>query len=70
VNEEFGLELDEEEYHTIGGYVFGALGRRPEVADVIEAQGCRLVVEALDGMRVSRLRIALEQPAPTPDTSN
>ena len=69
VNEEFGLELDEEEYHTIGGYVFGALGRRPEVGDVIEAPGCRLVVEALDGMRVSRLRIVLEQPAPTPDTS-
>ena len=58
------------DHNTVGGYVFGALGRRPEVADVIEAQGCRLVVEALDGMRVSRLRIALEQPAPTPDTSN
>ncbi|CAN5132077.1 MAG: HlyC/CorC family transporter [Gemmatimonadetes bacterium] len=63
VNEWFGLELDEEEYHTIGGYVFGALGRRPEIADVIEAPGCRLTVEALDGMRVSRLRIALEEPA-------
>ncbi|HET7692399.1 MAG TPA: hemolysin family protein [Gemmatimonadota bacterium] len=70
VNEEFRLELDEEEYHTIGGYVFGALGRRPEVGDVIEAQGCRLVVEALDGMRVSRLRIGLEQPAPTADTAD
>jgi CBS domain containing-hemolysin-like protein len=69
VNEHFGLELDEEEYHTIGGYVFGALGRRPEVGDVIEAQGCRLVVEALDGMRVSRLRIQLEQPAPIPGGS-
>lgn len=63
VNEYFGLELDEEEYHTIGGYVFGALGRRPEVGDVIEAPGCRLVVESLDGMRVSRLRIQIEQPA-------
>jgi CBS domain containing-hemolysin-like protein len=63
VNEHFGLELDEEEYHTIGGYVFGALGRRPEVGDVIEARGCRLVVEALDGMRVSRLRIQIERPA-------
>jgi CBS domain containing-hemolysin-like protein len=69
VNEEFGLGLDEEEYHTIGGYVFGALGRRPEVADVIEAPGCRLMVEALDGMRVSRLRIQLESPAPVPEGS-
>ena len=63
VNERFGLELDEEEYHTIGGYVFGALGRRPEIGDVIEAPGCRLTVEALDGMRVSRLRLYLEEPA-------
>ena len=70
VNEHFGLELDEEEYHTIGGYVFGALGRRPEVGDVIEAPGCRLVVESLDGMRVSRLRIELEQPAPVPGNSS
>jgi CBS domain containing-hemolysin-like protein len=69
VNEEFGIGLDEEEYHTIGGYVFGALGRRPEVGDVIEAPGCRLIVEALDGMRVSRLRIQLEVPAPVPDSS-
>jgi hypothetical protein len=29
-----------------------------------------LVVEALDGMRVSRLRIELEQPAPTPSDTN
>lgn len=62
VNERFGLQLDEEEYHTIGGYVFGQLGRRPEVGDVIDAPGCRLTVEALDGMRVSRLRIALPEP--------
>jgi CBS domain containing-hemolysin-like protein len=68
VNEDFGLELDEEEYHTIGGYAFGALGRRPEVGDAIDAPGCRLIVEALDGMRVSRLRIELEQPAPAPVT--
>ena len=66
VNEYFGLELDEEEYHTIGGYVFGALGRRPEVGDVIEAPGWRLVVETLDGLRGSRLRLVLEQPVPTP----
>jgi CBS domain containing-hemolysin-like protein len=69
VNEHFGLALDEEDYHTIGGYVFGALGRRPEVGDVIEAPGARLVVEALDGMRVSRLRIVLEQPAPASEGS-
>jgi CBS domain containing-hemolysin-like protein len=66
VNELFGLELDEEDYHTIGGYLFGILGRRPEIGDEVEAPGCRLKVEALDGMRVSRLRITIELPAESP----
>jgi CBS domain containing-hemolysin-like protein len=68
VNERFVLELDDEEYTTIGGYAFGALGRRPEVGDAVEAPGCRLVVEALDGMRVSRLRLLLERPVPATRT--
>jgi CBS domain containing-hemolysin-like protein len=63
VNERFGLELDDEDYDTIGGYAFGHLGRRPEIGDVIEAPGCRLVVEGLDGMRISRLRIVVAEPA-------
>jgi CBS domain containing-hemolysin-like protein len=40
------------------------------VGDVIDAPGCRLVVEALDGMRVSRLRIELEEPAPVSGDSS
>lgn len=64
VNEHFALELDEDEYTTIGGYAFGELGRRPEIGDEIEAPGCRMVVEGMDGMRVSRLRLFLEKPAP------
>jgi CBS domain containing-hemolysin-like protein len=70
VNERFGLELDEEEYDTIGGFVFGQLGRRPEIGDAIEHQGCRFVVEGLDGMRVSRLRIIVPEPAPAPSPSD
>jgi len=64
VNDRFGLDLEEVDYHTIGGYVFGALGRRPEIGDSVEAPGCLISVEALDGMRVSRLRLSLDEPAP------
>ena len=63
VNDRFDLELDEEDYDTIGGYAFGRLGRRPEVGDLVTAPGCRLVVEGLDGMRISRLRIVVEEHA-------
>ena len=39
INEQFGLEIDEETYTTIGGYMLGRLGRRPKVGDIIEVGG-------------------------------
>jgi putative hemolysin len=57
VNEQFGLAIDEETYTTLGGYMLGRLGRRPQVGDVIEVQGRTLRVEAVDGLRVSRVRV-------------
>ncbi len=57
INEQFGLDIDEETYTTLGGYMLGRLGRRPQVGDVVEAGARTLRVEAVDGLRVSRVRI-------------
>ena len=57
VNEQFGLEIDEETYTTLGGYMLGSLGRRPKVGDAVETGNRMLRVEAVDGLRVSRVRI-------------
>ncbi len=57
INEQFGLEIDEETYTTLGGYMLGRLGRRPKVGDAIEVGGRTLRVEAVDGLRVSRVRV-------------
>ena len=57
INEQFGLEIDEETYTTVGGYMLGRLGRRPKIGDTIEVGGRTLRVEAVDGLRVSRVRI-------------
>ena len=57
VNEQFGLNIDEETYTTLGGYMLGRLGRRPQVGDVVEVAARTLRVEAVDGLRVSRVRI-------------
>ena len=57
INEQFGLEIDEETYTTLGGYMLGRLGRRPQVGDTVEVGGRTLRVEAVDGLRVSRVRI-------------
>jgi CBS domain containing-hemolysin-like protein len=57
INERFGLHIDEETYTTIGGYMLGHLGRRPAIGDAVEVEGKTLRVEAVDGLRVSRVRI-------------
>jgi putative hemolysin len=55
VNERLGLELSEEEHGTIGGYVFGTLGRIPLEGDQVPAHGGRFEVVTMSGRRVERV---------------
>jgi CBS domain containing-hemolysin-like protein len=57
VNTRFGLHLDDSNYDTIGGYVFGELGRRPAIGDEIAAEGWTIRVADLDGLRISRVEL-------------
>jgi CBS domain containing-hemolysin-like protein len=55
LNERFGLDVPDDEYTTIGGYVFGALGRLPVVGDRITASHAIFTVKAMNGRRVDTL---------------
>jgi CBS domain containing-hemolysin-like protein len=55
VNQQFDLHIDQNTYTTIGGYMLGRLGRRPQIGDVVEVEGRRLRVDALDGIRIARV---------------
>ena len=57
VNGELDLTLPEGEYDSLGGLVFGMLGRVPAPGDSVETDGVRLIVERVDGRRVVRLRL-------------
>src|SRR5437667_4466270 len=65
-NEQFGAQLPIEDYHTIGGFVFGLLGRAPEIGDEVEHDGMRFRVDELEGSRIQRLKVTFlprpEQP--------
>ena len=63
VNEAYGLELDEKDYTTIGGYLFGALGRLPKVGDRVAVKGAVFEIVEMDGRRVGTLRL-LQRAAP------
>ncbi len=67
LNEEFDLDLPDENWDSVGGLVFGTLGRVPVPGDVVEVDGARLIVERVDGRRVSRVRLVLLERAPVED---
>ncbi len=52
-----GTEIEDEHNDTIGGVVFSLLGRKPEVGDEVRVNGHKFRVEALDGLRIDRLRV-------------
>jgi CBS domain containing-hemolysin-like protein len=61
LNERFGLHLDDEEYDTVGGLVWGTLGRQPRVGDVVESDSYQLRVEAVQGRRVATVHLKRSQ---------
>ena len=56
-NAEYDESLDDTDYTTIGGYVFGQLGRLPRVGDRVTAGSHSLEVLEMDGRRVKSLRL-------------
>jgi len=59
LNERFGLDVPDDDYTTIGGFVFGALGRLPLVGDRTTAGGAVFTVREMDGRRVESLAVDL-----------
>ncbi len=56
-NEQFETALPIEDYHTIGGYVFGQLGRAPQQGDELADDGLRFSVLEVEGTRIERLEV-------------
>jgi CBS domain containing-hemolysin-like protein len=59
LNERFGLSVPDEDYTTIGGYVFGVLGRLPVVGDRVTAGGAVFIVREMEGRRIETVAVDL-----------
>src|SRR3989441_8584604 len=60
-NERFRTDLPVEDYHTVAGFVFGLLGRAPEVGDDVPHDGMRFDVLDVEGSRINRLAVTFEE---------
>jgi len=56
-NEQFGTQLPVEDYHTVGGFVFGRLGRAPEAGDEVALDSMNFEVSEVEGTRIQRLTV-------------
>ena len=66
-NQRFGKELPIDDYHSVGGFVFGELGRAAQVGDVVSHDGARFEVSGVDGNRIVQVDVAFaapDRPAP------
>lgn len=62
INEKFDLDIPNEDFQTLGGYVFGLLGREPEIGDKVEDRNLSFEVIELDGIRISRVIMRKDTP--------
>ena len=57
VNRALRLQLDDADYTTIGGLLFGKLGRLPKVGDRVTLNGATFEIMEMDGRRVGKVRV-------------
>lgn len=68
VNDRLDLELESEDYDSLGGFIIEHLDRLPEVGDEVTSEhGIRLVVETLDKNRVESVHVYLPEKTESDD---
>jgi CBS domain containing-hemolysin-like protein len=65
-NSEYNATIDDTDYTTIGGYLFGELGRLPRPGDRVPAGTLVLEVAEMEGRRVKSVRVVEGPKQPEP----
>jgi CBS domain containing-hemolysin-like protein len=63
-NGEYDANLDDTDYTTLGGYLFGQLGRLPQIGDRIAVGALEFEILEMEGRRVKRVRLEVKPEAP------
>lgn len=53
----FDVEIQKENFETVGGFIFHLLGRVPKVGERVDFGDLRMTIESTDGMRIERVKI-------------
>jgi putative hemolysin len=57
INELVGIEIESEEFHTIGGFLFGLFGRLPKTGEQLRYHDLRFLILEMDGKKIEKVKI-------------
>lgn len=58
INELVGVELDDEEFHTIGGFIFGLFGHLPKAGEQLRYNELRFLILEMEGKKIEKIKIS------------
>ncbi len=60
INEILNMEIPEDGFETLGGFIFDLLGRVPKKGEKIKYQNCQMIIEQVVKNRIRRVKIIKE----------
>ena len=57
LSDEIGVNIESEEFDSIGGFIIGLLGRMPKEKEEVDYQNIRFIVEDIDKNRIKKVRV-------------
>jgi putative hemolysin len=57
INELVDTEIKSEEFHTIGGFLFGLFGHLPKTGEQLRYHGLRFLILEMDGKKIEKIKI-------------
>lgn len=66
INDLLDVQIPDDDWETIGGFLFGTLEHVPDVGESVDFDGWRFAADEVEGRRVRRVRVSL-LPSPEPD---
>jgi CBS domain containing-hemolysin-like protein len=57
INELVNVEIESEEYHTIGGFLFGLFGHLPKAGEQLRYHELRFLILEMEGKKIEKIKI-------------
>jgi CBS domain containing-hemolysin-like protein len=70
LNDELDIDIPDDDWDTVAGFVFNTLGRVPDIGDEIEHDGWRFITTEVEGRRIRRVRVVVGRVGERDDESD